>query len=133
MKRNKFLLFLVLAFLTIFYGCASQTGWQPVVDPYNDPRAAYINQDLMECKMLAQRVSGYTPEEAAKGALIGGAVGAAAGAAIGAAVGAPGKGAAIGAAAGGIGSGTYKGLSAEEAYKRAYINCMRNRGHKVLN
>ncbi len=131
--KSRPLLFLILMFMAISYGCASQSGWQPVVDPYNDPRAAYINQDLMECKILAQKVSGYTPEEAVKGALIGGAVGAAAGAAIGAAVGSPGKGAAIGAATGGISSGTYKGLSAEEAYKRAYINCMKNRGHNVLN
>jgi len=114
-------------------GCASQTGWQPVVDPYNDPRAAYINQDLAECKVLAQRVSGYTPEEVIKGGLIGGAIGAASGAAIGAAVGSPGSGAAIGAATGGTSGGFYKGMDAETAYKNAYIRCMRGRGHNVLN
>ncbi len=132
MKHKRFLFFLGLI-VSVLGGCASHTGWQPVVDPYNDPRAAYINQDLMECKVLAQRVSGYTPGEVVKGGLIGGAIGAASGAAIGAAVGSPGKGAAIGAAAGGIGGGTYKGLDAETAYKRAYIRCMRQRGHKVLN
>jgi len=131
-KHQRFL-FLLGLMVILVGGCASQTGWQPVVDPYNDPRAAYINQDLMECKVLAQRVSGYTPGEVVKGGLIGGAIGAASGAAIGAAVGSPGKGAAIGAAAGGIGGGTYKGLDAETAYKRAYIRCMRQRGHKVLN
>ena len=131
--KNKRLLFLLGSLLILAAGCASQTGWQPVVDPYNDPRAAYINQDLAECKVLAQRVSGYTPGEVVKGGLIGGAIGAASGAAIGAAVGSPGKGAAIGAAAGGIGGGTYKGMDAETAYKNAYIRCMRQRGHKVLN
>jgi len=131
-KHKKFLLTLG-SLLLLAAGCASQSGWQPVVDPYNDPRAAYINQDLAECKMLAKRVSGYTPEETIKGGLIGGAIGAASGAAIGAATGAPGKGAAIGAAAGGIGGGTYKGIDAETAYKNAYIRCMRQRGHKVLN
>ncbi len=131
--KTKKMLFLLGSVLILAAGCASQTGWQPVVDPYNDPRAAYINQDLAECKMLAQRVSGYTPGEVVKGGLIGGAIGAASGAAIGAAVGSPGKGAAIGAAAGGIGGGTYKGMDAETAYKNAYIRCMRQRGHKVLN
>ncbi len=90
-------------------------------------------RDLAECKMLAQKVSGYTPGEAVKGGLIGGAIGAAAGAAIGAAVGDPGKGAAIGAAAGGIGGGTYKAVDAERKYKQAYINCMRNRGWNVID
>ncbi len=131
--KNRKLFFYSATILILVSGCASQTGWQPTVDPYSDPRAAYINQDLVECKMLAQRVSGYTPGEAAKGALVGGAIGAATGAAIGAAVGAPGKGAAIGAAAGGMGGGTYKGLDAESKYKNAYIRCMRQRGHKVLN
>ncbi len=131
--KHKKTLFLLGSILILLAGCASQTGWQPVVDPYNDPRAAYINQDLVECKMLAERVSGYTPGEVVKGGLIGGAIGAASGAAIGAAVGSPGKGAAIGAAAGGIGGGTYKGMNAETAYKNAYIRCMRQRGHKVLN
>ncbi len=130
---KKILLALISLALLVISGCASQTGWQPTVDPYNDPRAAYINQDLVECKMLAERVSGYSPGEAAKGALIGGAIGAASGAAIGAATGSAGTGAAIGAAAGGIGGGVYKGLSAEQAYKKAYINCMKRRGHNVLN
>ena len=131
--NTKALLVLISLALLVLSGCASQTGWQPTVDPYNDPRAAYINQDLVECKMLAEKVSGYTPGEVAKGALIGGAIGAASGAAIGAAAGSPGKGAAIGAAAGGIGGGVYKGLSAEQAYKKAYIDCMKKRGHNVLN
>ncbi len=96
------------------------------------PQHTYA-QDLTECKMLAQQVAGYTPEETIKGGLIGGAIGAAAGAAIGAVLGHAGKGAAIGAAAGGIGGGAYQGLSAEQRYKRAYIRCMRNRGYSVLN
>ena len=100
--------------------------------PPPPPRRSYT-QDLTECKMLAQRVSGYTPGEAIKGGLIGGAIGAAAGAAIGAAVGDPGKGAAIGAAAGGIGGGTYNAVEAERKYKQAYINCMRQRGWNVIN
>ncbi len=90
-------------------------------------------RDLAECRMLAQRAAGYTPEQAVKGGLIGGAVGAAAGAAIGAVLGHAGKGAAIGAAAGGFGGGTYSAIEAEKRYKKAYARCMRNRGYNVLN
>ncbi len=104
----------------------------PAPVPVPTPQRSYT-QDLAECKMLAQQVSGYTPGETIKGGLIGGAIGAAAGAAIGAATGNPGKGAAIGAAAGGIGGGAYKGIDAERKYKEAYIRCMRNRGWNVIN
>ncbi|NIQ02343.1 MAG: hypothetical protein GWM98_19725 [Nitrospinaceae bacterium] len=131
MRNRIFWILLIAAFL--FTGCASQTGWRPTVDAYNDPNAANIERDMQECQRLAEQASGGTAKETGKGALVGGAIGAAAGAAIGAAVGSPGKGAAIGAAAGGIGGGTKEGLSAEEQYKRAFKNCMRNRGHNVVN
>ena len=113
-------------------------GAPPAPSSYQAPpsRPAYgrnYNQDLMECKMLAQRVSGYTPQKAIEGGLLGGALGAAAGAAIGAVTGSPGKGAAIGAAAGGIGGGAYNAVEAERKYKQAYINCMRSRGWNVIN
>ncbi len=119
--------------LLLATGCASQSGWTPTVDTYNDPNVARLNQDIVECKALAQRVSGYTPREVGEGAIVGGAIGAATGAAIGAVFGSPGKGAAVGAAAAGIGGGTYKGLEAEAKYKRAYSDCLRSRGHKVLD
>lgn len=113
--------------------CASQTGWTPVVDSYNDPNAARINQDMADCQRLANQASGNTAKETAIGAGVGGLIGAAGGAVLGAAVGSPGTGAALGAAAGGIGGGAKQGLDAEAQYKRAYINCMRGRGHKVVN
>ncbi len=116
-----------------FLACASQGGWQPTVDTKGDANLESLQQDKWECKQLAQEASGGTAKETAKGTLVGGAIGAAAGAAIGAAVGAPGTGAAIGAAAGGIGGGTKQGLSAEDQYKEAYSNCLRGRGHKVIN
>jgi len=97
------------------------------------PRYSKYTRDLAECKMYAQQVAGYTPEQTVKGGLIGGAVGAAAGAAIGAVLGHAGKGAAIGAAAGGIGAGTYSAINAERKYKKAYARCMRQRGYRVLN
>ncbi len=97
------------------------------------PRYSSYTRDLAECRMYAQQVAGYTPEQTVKGGLIGGAVGAAAGAAIGAVLGHAGKGAAIGAAAGGIGAGTYSAINAERKYKKAYARCMRQRGYRVLN
>lgn len=114
-------------------GCYSQGGWTPTVDAYNDPNAYRINQDMAECKDLASHASGGTAKEAAIGAGVGGLIGAAGGAALGAIVGNPGTGAAIGAAAGGIGGGAKQGMEGEGNYKRAYTNCMRGRGHRVVN
>jgi len=113
-------------------GCATYTGWEPVVDTYNDPNAYRLQQDMADCKMLA-RQAGNTGMEAAKGTAAGALLGAATGAAIGAVAGNPGGGAAVGAAAGGLGGAGYSGVSGDDQYKRAYINCLRNRGHRVVN
>ena len=127
-----------LASSSVFIGsilltaCASQGGWTPTVDSYNDPNAYRINQDMAECKQLAGQASGGTATETAVGAGTGALLGAAGGAIIGAFAGSPGTGAAIGAAAGGFGGGAYKGMSAEDKYKSSYNNCMSGRGHKVL-
>lgn len=117
----------------IITGCASQTGWTPTLDAYNDPNAGRINQDMAECQQLANQASGGTAKETAIGAGVGGLIGAAGGAALGAALGSAGTGAAIGAAAGGIGGGAKQGIQAEEQYKHAYSSCLRQRGHKVIN
>ncbi|MEC4750244.1 glycine zipper family protein [Methylomicrobium sp. Wu6] len=114
-------------------GCYSYGGWQPTVDPYNDPNAYRINQDTAECKQLAQQASGGTTKETAIGAGTGALIGAAGGAIVGAFAGNPGTGAAIGAAAGGFGGGAKQGFSSEDEFKRSYSNCMRNRGHRVVN
>lgn len=123
---------LIIPTLAVLSGCYSYGGWQPTVDTYNDPHVQRLEQDRVECQSLA-RQAGSTGTETAQGAVAGGLIGAAAGAAIGAAVGNPGTGAAIGAAGGGIGGATMQGVGAEDQYKRAYINCMRNRGHNVIN
>lgn len=114
-------------------GCASQTGWTPTVDTYNDANAANLNQDMAECQQLASQASGGTAKETAIGAGVGGLIGAAGGAALGAIIGNPGTGAAIGAAAGGIGGASQQGMQSESHYKSAYSNCLRGRGHKVIN
>lgn len=128
----KTLSFVSLFIAILFSGCASYSNWQPVVDPANDKNAAKIPADQEQCKQLASQ-AGSVGTETAKGAAVGGLLGAAAGAAIGAAVGSPGTGAAVGAASGGMGGGTYSGVSADEQYKRAFISCMRGRGHNVIN
>lgn len=115
-------------------GCATATGWSPVIDTRVDRNPAAISQDLAECRQLALQVAGDPYGSTAGRTLLGGAVGAAAGAAIGAATGgSAGTGAAIGAATGGIGAGATHGVSREQNYKQAYINCLRGRGHQVLN
>ncbi len=123
----------ILMSAVIMTGCASQGNWSPTVDPYGDPNAANIGRDKVECRQLAKGASGDTATETGKGALIGGAIGAAAGAAIGAAVGSPGTGAMVGAAVGGLGGAAKQGFGTEGDYKQAFINCMRNRGHNVVN
>lgn len=113
-------------------GCATYSGWKPTYDTFGDPNVGRLSVDEEECRILAKE-AGSVGTESLKGAAAGGLLGAAAGAAIGAAVGSPGTGAAVGAAAGGLGGATQQGVSADEQYKRAFINCMRGRGHKVVN
>jgi len=117
----------------LFSGCATRGGYEPTVDPYGDPRADRIGQDLYECRSLAYQSSGDTASNTARGTVIGGLIGAAAGAAIGAAAGDAGTGAAVGAAAGGFSGGAKEGFNTEEQFKRAYQNCMRGRGHNVID
>ncbi len=112
--------------------CASHTSWTPTVDPYNDPNAYRLNQDMAQCEQIASQ-STSTLKDTAKGAAVGGLLGAAGGAAIGAITGDPGKGAAIGAAAGGIGGAAHQGIQSNDQYKNAYRSCMRQRGHNVMN
>jgi outer membrane lipoprotein SlyB len=119
--------------LLLCAGCKTQQPWRPTVDTFGSSRSQYVSRDMEECRQLAFQVSGSAPQQAVQGAVTGGLVGAAAGAAIGAAFGSAGRGAAVGAAAGGIGMGASRASQAEQAYQRAYVNCMRQRGHNVLN
>lgn len=130
MKTNYLLV--ILGVLAILSACASQTSWTPTVDTYEDKNIDRLTQDQEECRDLAKQASNDTATEAAKGTGVG-LIGAASGAVLGAIVGSPGTGAKIGAAAGGMGGATHSGLSAEEKYKHAFSNCLRGRGHKVVN
>ena len=98
--------------------------------PYNDAAGPGLLED---CRALARCASGVTGEQAARGAGIGALAGAAGGAIIGAMVGRPGRGAVLGAAAGGIGGGAVSAGRTEEQFKQAFTNCMRERGHNVIN
>jgi len=105
---------------------------QPAAQSNQPGPANSVSQDTAECQQLAKNAAN-TGTEAVEGGLVGGLVGAAGGAALGAVVGNPGAGAALGAATGGIGGGAYSGLTADQKYKQAFNNCMRNRGHNVIN
>jgi outer membrane lipoprotein SlyB len=129
---TKFATSSVLIGSILLSACASQGGWTPTVDTYNDPNAYRINQDMVECQQLASQASGGTAKETAIGAGTGAALGAATGAIIGAFTGSAGTGAALGAATGALGGGAYKGIDTEDRYKSAYNNCMSGRGHKVV-
>ena len=128
-KMNRILL--LATSVSLLSACATYSNWSPTVDPYGNPNAHRLNQDLYECGQLAHRASGGTFEETAKGAAVGGLLGAATGAAFGAIAGDPGTGAAIGATAGGFGGGAQQGFRSENQYKRAYTNCLIHRGHEV--
>ncbi|MCX7086801.1 MAG: hypothetical protein NTV00_01980 [Methylococcales bacterium] len=124
---------LLLLATVLITGCAEQRGWTPTVDSYGDPNAYRLNQDMSECQQLASHASGGVGKEGAIGMAAGGLLGAAGGAAVGAIAGNPAAGAMIGATAGGLGGGATQGFQANEAYKRAYNTCLRNRGHRPIN
>jgi len=129
---NKILVFVSILAAATVTGCATYGGWQPTVDAYNDQNPGAIPADTEQCKALAQQ-AGSVGTETAKGAGVGALVGAAGGAALGAIYGNPATGAATGAAIGGIGGAAKQGMEGDDNYKRAFINCMRNRGHNVIN
>ena len=63
----------LLALALVVAGCATMGGYQPTVDPYDDPHAARIPSDEAECRELALHASGGTAKETAIGGLGGGA------------------------------------------------------------
>jgi hypothetical protein len=133
-KRNEQMIYnkIVVIALLFLVGCAQTTGYRPVVDTYNDPRAAYLNQDAAQCEQIAKDNSGVgrgVATDGLTGALIGGATGAA----LGAVIGNPATGAAIGGTIGGLGGATKGGVEADQSYKRIFKNCLRGRGHNVLD
>ncbi|MDQ7090590.1 MAG: hypothetical protein Q9M50_08090 [Methylococcales bacterium] len=122
--------------------CAQQSGWTPTVDSYNDPNAHLLKQDMKECEQLAKHSSGDTIKKAAIGTGVGAVAGGAGGAAIGAGSGLysgrnigsrAGTGAIIGASVGAITGGVQQGYQSNSQYKKIYSDCLRNRGHRILD
>lgn len=123
---------LLLLVALIFSGCASHGGYRPTVDPYGDPRADRIGQDMYECEGLARQAS-RVGEESVKGAVVGGGIGMIGGALLGSLSGRPVQGAMLGATAGGLAGGVSQGMNADQRFVYAYRNCMINRGHRVID
>ena len=124
----------LLLVTSLLIGCVNQDKWSPTTDPKNDAHAETLAIDEVECRDIAKEsVGGSTTKETAKGAAVGAAVGAAAGAVIGVMAGSPGTGAAAGAAVGGTAGGTYKNVEASREFKTIFKNCMKERGHTVLD
>ena len=125
--------------LALLSGCAttSQTTWTPTVDTYGNSQAQFLSRDTEECRSLAMRASGSTGENTTQGAVQGGLLGAAGGAAIGGILGGSrsslGRGAALGAVGGALAGGASSSAQTEAEFQRAFNNCMRQRGHNVIN
>lgn len=122
----------LLASVLLLSGCASVSGYSPVVDPYSDRNAYNLSRDYAECEAIAKQSSSVGKDlliQGGTGALIGGATGAA----MGAIFGNPAVGAAAGGALGGLGGASKGGFEADERYKRVFRNCLRSRGHSVLD
>lgn len=127
--------FVIAALAVTMFGCATATRWEPTMNPMPHKAAANESRDLAECKVLALKASGFL-EEGAEGTLAGAAgaaaIGAIAGATIPGAVSA-GTGAVIGAPIGAVAGLWYAEYEADLTYKRAYSNCLWQRGHFPIN
>ena len=129
----------ISACMSLLAGCAttSQTQWTPTVDTFGNSRAQHLSRDMEECRALALRSSGTTGEQATSGAVQGGLLGAAGGAAIGGVAGGSwsgaGRGAAIGAVAGSLVGGVTRSRETEKQFQQAFRNCLRQRGHNVID
>ena len=137
MKRQLLVLLVGIAPLAGCMTTASQTQWTPTVDTYGNSQAQFLSRDTEECRSLAMRASGSTSEQTTSGAVSGGLLGAAGGAAIGGILGGSrsslGTGAALGAVTGALAGGASSASQTDAAFQRAFNNCMRQRGHNVLN
>ena len=118
----------------LLFGCASVSGYKPIVNERADKNSANASADLEYCGGLASKAAGYTTNAVGDTIVVGtgaAAIGAVSGAAITGAVSA-GTGALVGAGIGSI-AGLYYGLyEADETFKRAYNSCMSELGHPVV-
>ena len=108
-RRIASILVLHFAFATASW---AQSSWTPMVDTYGSSRAQYLSRDMVECRGMAQQAGG-----AAMGAVLGNA----------------GRGAALGAIGGGVTRGVRQTSASDAAFQQAFSNCLRARGHNVIN
>jgi len=110
--------------MLVLAGCGAH---RPVVDPKTSQHPELYEADLAECQQLAQQAPG-----AGGGAVAGAAVGTALGAGLAVATGH--KGVAGQMAGGGAVIGGARGAGAGARERRQIVsNCMKGRGHAVLN
>lgn len=127
--------FAIIGLLALLTACTQATRWEPTLNTMPHKAAANESKDLAECKVLALKSAGFL-EDGALGTLTGAAgaaaTGALAGALIPGAVSA-GTGAAIGAPIGAVAGLWYAEYEADLTYKRAFSNCLYQRGHFPIN
>ena len=126
----KQIVFLVISLFLM--SCVSQNSWTPEVDTANDPKADQLATDEEQCRVLAKQGAGST-KQVAEGAAEGAAIGVLAGAALGAIGGDAGMGAATGVTGGATAGGVTMARDSNADFKRIFTNCLRERGHPVLN
>lgn len=125
----------IAAVAVVMAGCSTVTRWEPTMNSMPHKAAATESRDLAECKVLALKASGFL-EEGAEGTFAGAAgaaaIGAIAGATIPGAVSA-GTGAVIGAPIGAVAGLWWAEYEADLNYRRAYSQCLFQRGHFPIN
>ena len=127
--KKVFIIFMV----SMLVGCASVSRWEPTLNTMPNKNAANAEKDLAECRVLADKAAGFGME-GVEGAVGGAAGGAAEGAIIGAMIGgSAGPVAAIAAPMGGIAGLWYSEYEANLVFKRAYSNCLFQRGQFPIN
>lgn len=129
-SMKNFLSFILMGMVMV--GCASMTGYKPVVNEKADKNAANINVDIEYCGDLAMKTAGYGGNTLTD-TLAMGAYGAGMGGILGATVTSPaGPAALAGLGVGGL-TGMFYGLyESDETFKRAYKTCMQQLNHPVL-
>jgi outer membrane lipoprotein SlyB len=126
---------LLIALMSALVGCASVSKWEPTLNTGVGKNDAKAGQDLAECRVLADQAAGFGVQ-GAEGIFVGAAgaaaTGALAGALIPGAVSA-GTGAVIGAPIGAVAGLWYAEYEADLVYKRAFSNCLFQRGQFPIN
>lgn len=129
----KYIISIILA--ALMTGCASVSKWEPTLNTMPHKNQAAEAQDVADCRVLADKAAGWVTE-GTESTLVSAAGGAAEGAVIGALVagaGGAGAAAAAGAPIGAIAGLWYSEYEANLTFKRAFSNCLFQRGHYPIN